>query len=130
MTYFCAGLIFFHFQKLSAERAGLADLDVVQKEWMAIVPYVLSLKFQKVRACSLSRCLPSYKTNRIGGAAFFSSLYAVSACGGHTCNHLNGCSQLASKWLQVWSAHTRSSCDKLAFFQSSQLSTNEELATV
>lgn len=45
-----AGLIFFHFQKLSAERAGLAELDIVQKEWMAIVPYLLSLEFEKVCA--------------------------------------------------------------------------------
>lgn len=52
----CVGLIFFHFQKLSAERAGLAELDIVQKEWMAIVPYLLSLQFQKVRACTLCMC--------------------------------------------------------------------------
>lgn len=43
-----AGLIFFHFQKLSSERAGLAELNIVQKEWMAVVPYLLSLEFQKV----------------------------------------------------------------------------------
>ena len=48
MLLMFSGLIFFHFQKLSAERAGLAELNIVQKEWMAVVPYLLSLEYQKV----------------------------------------------------------------------------------
>jgi hypothetical protein len=43
-----AGVIFFNFQKLSAEMSGVAELNIVQKEWLAIVPYLLSLKFQRV----------------------------------------------------------------------------------
>ena len=40
-------MIFFHFQKLASEENGMAGMDIAQKEWLAIVPYLLSLRYSR-----------------------------------------------------------------------------------
>lgn len=43
-----AGVIFFQFHKLTTEETGMAEMDVAQKEWLAIIPYTLSLQYNHI----------------------------------------------------------------------------------
>lgn len=42
------GVLFYSFNKIQTEKLGLHSLDLSQKEWLSIVPYLCSLKYVRV----------------------------------------------------------------------------------